>query len=73
MKLLKSASKGDMEVKNRYKRYVIGMIDAELGLRELADKIGVSEQMIFYVMRGERTSARVEKALNKILKIGEVA
>lgn len=62
-------NKRQMKQKERYKKFIIAMIEKDLTQREIAKKLDCSEMFVFYLIWGKRKSKRLEKKLCEILEI----
>ena len=60
-----------MKQKDRYKKFLLAMIDKGITQKEIAEKIGISEPMVSYIIWGIRKSKRKEKQICAILNIKE--
>ncbi|MBN2546537.1 MAG: hypothetical protein JXB50_12120 [Spirochaetes bacterium] len=55
--------------KERYKSFIMAMIDKELSQKDLAKMLGCSDVFVFYLLTGIRKSRKKEQKLCEILGI----
>jgi transcriptional regulator with XRE-family HTH domain len=55
--------------RKRALRVRVELLKRGITLKDLAARIGISDRMIFYVLRGERSSLRVQQGIAGVLGI----